>query len=439
MQISSLSLRRSLRGRGIAGWLALSLLIGLGLAAMSRAEEPPRTAPPTGAPPGATLESVLTIVRQLNPLLAARAIETDAARARVIAAGSLPDPTLRITSDEIDRMSGARQNKMIYSVEQDIPLWGKRDLRRQAAEAEVSQKTAALKDAEAELTERVKVAFALYYQSYNALRVTSELRPVLAAIARAARERYAQNLAPQQDVIRAEIESTRLANELTRLEGLYRSAQGRLNALLLRPIDAPLAPPQALRPLPSRERLDVAGLVDRARAANPSLAANGAMIRGAEHTAQLARREWYPDVTLSVGAIDRTGNGPNGYVASIGVKVPLQWGLHDAQVRGAVAEAGAARARMDAAEQQIRGDLAEATAALDASRRGAELTRQQLLPQAQVMLRSSVADYTVGKLDLTIVLQAERELVAARIELLSSELEAQRQLAAIERLIGGDL
>jgi len=410
-------------------WLALTLLIGFGLAPASRAEEAP----------GATADSVLAIARQLSPLLAARAIDTDAARARVIVAGSLPDPTLRITSDELDRMSGPRQNKMIYSVEQEIPLWGKRDLRRRAAEAEVSQKAAELQNAEAELAERVKLAFALYYQSHNALRVTGELRPVLAGIARVARDRYAQSLVPQQDVIRAEIETTRLSNELARLEGVHRGAQGRLNALLLRPIDARLAPPRMLRRLPPQPRLDIGALINRAQAANAALAASRGTIRGAEYNAQLARREWYPDVTLSAGAIDRTGNGPNGYVASIGVKVPLQWGLHDAQVRGAAAEANAARARMDATEQQIRGDLAEATAALEANRRSAELTGRQLLPQAQAMLRSSIADYAVGKLDLTTVLQAEREVVAARLDLLAAELEEQRQLAAIERIIGGDL
>jgi outer membrane protein TolC len=144
-------------------------------------------------------------------------------------------------------------------------------------------------------------------------------------------------------------------------------------------------------------------------------------------------------VTISAGAIDRTGNGPNGYIASIGVKVPLQWGLHEGQVRDATAQADAARSRRDAVEQQIQGDIAEAAAALDASRRSADLTRQRLIPQANAALRSAIADYSVGKLELTAVLQAERDLVAARIELLSTELDQQRQLAAIERLVGGDL
>ena len=108
-------------------------------------------------------------------------------------------------------------------------------------------------------------------------------------------------------------------------------------------------------------------------------------------------------------------------------------------MRDAAAQASAARARMDVARQQISGDLAEATAALEASRRGADLSRQRLIPQAQAMLRSATADYAVGKAELTSVLQAERELAAVRIELFATELDQQRQLAAIERLIGGDL
>jgi hypothetical protein len=36
---------------------------------------------------------------------------------------------------------------------------------------------------------------------------------------------------------------------------------------------------------------------------------------------------------LKAGAIDRTGNGPNGYLAEIGPRVPLQWGMHEAQQR----------------------------------------------------------------------------------------------------------
>jgi cobalt-zinc-cadmium efflux system outer membrane protein len=116
---------------------------------------------------------------------------------------------------------------MLYSVEQEIPLWGKQTLRRDAAEAEVSQKAAELKDAETELTERVKVAFALRYQTFRALQANRELRSILASISQATRDRYARGLASQQDVIKAEIESTRLLGDIARLEGATHSADGR--------------------------------------------------------------------------------------------------------------------------------------------------------------------------------------------------------------------
>src|SRR5262249_50854119 len=112
--------------------MALAALAGFILAAPARAQTPL-------AAPGATPEGVLASARRLSPDLAARALDTEAAQARVVIAGSLADPTLRITSDEIDRTSGPRQNKMLFTVEQEFPLWGKRDLKRDQAGADVAR------------------------------------------------------------------------------------------------------------------------------------------------------------------------------------------------------------------------------------------------------------------------------------------------------------
>ena len=76
---------------------------------------------------------------------------------------------------------------------------------------------------------------------------------------------------------------------------------------------------------------------------------------------------------------------------------------------------------------------------LAGSRKTADLIRTQLLPQSQALLRSGVAGYGLGRAELVDVLRAEHDLANLRIELLSAEFDQQRQLAAIERLIGGDL
>ena len=413
--------------------VALIVLVTI-IAASARAE-----APVAPAAPGATLEEVLAIARHLSPDLAARALDTEAAQARVEIAGSLADPTLRITSDEIDRTSGPRQNKMLFTVEQEFPLWGKRDLRRDQASADVARTQADARTTEAELIEKVKVAFAQYYQADQAIRTTEDLHRVVHDMARVARDRYAQGRGSQQEVYKAEVEITRLSTEIVRLEANRHAATARLNALLARPIDAPLARPVKLRTLPSEAALTPAALMQRALAGNPTLAGGDAQIAAAAAGKQLADKSWYPDVMLKAGAIDRTGNGPNGYLAEIGLRVPLQWGLHEAQQREAAAQVGAAQARRQGLELQIQSELGAFAADLVGSRKTGDLIRTQLLPQSQALLRSGTAGYGLGRAELVDVLRAEHDLADLRIELLNAEFDQQRQLAAIERLIGGEL
>src|ERR1700726_2234252 len=216
-----------------ATWVLPVLAIVL-LAGPARAD-----APVSLATPGATLDDVLAIARRLSPELAARALDTEAAQARVEIAGSLADPTLRITSDEIDRTSGPRQNKMYFTVEQEFPLWGKRALKRAQAGAEVTRTQADARMTEAELIEKVKVAFAQYYQADQAIRTTEDLHRVVHDIARVSRDRYAQGRGSQPEVYKAEVENTRLATEIVRLEAKRRGAGGGLNPLPARRVSTP--------------------------------------------------------------------------------------------------------------------------------------------------------------------------------------------------------
>jgi outer membrane protein TolC len=243
----------------------------------------------------------------------------------------------------------------------------------------------------------------------------------------------------QQEVYKAEVELTRLSTELVRLETKRRAAAARLNALLTRPVDAPLATPSKIRSLPPPGALAPAVLMEHARRDNPGLAAGDAQIASATAGRELADRGWYPDITLSAAAIDRTGNGPPGYMAGIGLRVPLQWGLRGAQQREASAQLSAVQARRQALEFQIQGELGEAAAALAGSRKTGDLIRTQVLPQSEALLRSGIASYGLGKVELADVLRAEHDLANLSIELLNTELEQQRQLALIERLVGSGL
>lgn len=416
--------------------IASALLVALPSIARAEMDE---TALQAEALPGATVESVLSLAQQLSPDLVARALDADAARSRIEIAAALPDPTFRITDDEMSRASGPRQTMLVYGVEQKFPLWGKRDLRRAIATAEADRFSAQIHASDAELTERVKVAFAAYYYATHALAVGQELLKSNRRILATRQSQYIQNSGSQSDALKAEIDGSRIETTIIKLTSQVNAARGGLNALLLRPLNAPLAEAKSLPPIPGQEVLDAERLAVRALSSNPTLRANLAAIRGAEAKQDLAQKSWYPDITLGVSAIDRRSNGPTGYVASVGIDVPLQWGLHKATTREATATLGAERADLDARQVELRQAIAEAAAALESSNQTRILYKKKLLPQSKALLQSGMASYAAGKMNMATALEAEITFYQTQMEFLSVEFETQRQLATIERLVGEKL
>src|SRR5262245_25823737 len=128
-------------------------------------------------PLGATLESVLAAGRQLNPSLRAAALETSAAAAKAAGADALDDP---VVSDSYQYY----RNPNVFSghaimVTQAFPLWGKRDLRREAALADLDAARGREQAARDALDERIKIAFAQYYVASRALAVNQEVVAVI--------------------------------------------------------------------------------------------------------------------------------------------------------------------------------------------------------------------------------------------------------------------
>ncbi|ASG24348.1 TolC family protein [Nitrospirillum viridazoti] len=386
---------------------------------------------------GADLDGLLDAGRHLNPSLQAAALETAAMDAEASAADALEDPTFRVNSDEVDRTSGPRLNKTYITVEQEFPLWGKRDLRRSVALAAVDAARGRERAVGLELEERIKGAYALYAAASAALAINGDVGHLDRQMARNAADRYAQGLGSQGDALTATAEAARTEVEAARLMADRTAAAARLNTLLARPADMPLAPPTGARPLPaSTPPLPV--LADRARADNPRLAAGLAEVRGAEEERRLAAKAWYPDLSLAVGAIQRD-NGPTGYTATVGFRIPLQAEPKRAKERQAVAKANASRQSLAATAADIEGDLAEALAALNAARQQAGIYRAQLLPDLGGAHEAALAAYGRGQGSLAAVLEAEHRLHQARLDLLRIEVEGQKALAALERLVGGPL
>jgi outer membrane protein TolC len=400
----------------------------------------------TAAAPGRTVDELLALARAMNPGLAAAALDAEAAQVRIGTTGRYPDPMFRTEFEDITG-NGTRYvpdtlGRVKYTVEQTIPLWGKLGLQRKVAIAEAGAAAEQRRAVETELLARIKVAFANAYATRAAIRVNEELLASVAAIARIAQSRYAQGQGSQQDAVTAEIERGRLQADLARLDGERQTWNAQLNALLNRPPGAPLAPPQALRPVPAPEQIPLPALVARAQAANPQLGMDAAQITADERQAELVRRNWYPDLTLGVSVFDADGNDGRefgGYEAMVSLAIPLQWGLRRAQEGEAQARLAASRARRESTALDVQGEIETAYWALVAAERGERILRDVNVPQTKVVLQSALAGYQLGRVDLPTVLLAEQAVLRVSLQRINLLIEQQVRLAEIERVIGDEL
>lgn len=395
--------------------------------------------------PGASLESLLLIARERNPEVAAMRHEVLAATERVLPAGALMNPRFKMELQDITRageqgptLIPSEVGATVYTLSQDFPWSGKRSLKREIATLDADVAQGRVQQTWAELAARIKALFAQRYLIQGSQRLVNENLELMLQLEKVMQVRYAGGLAAQADITRIHVEHTGMRSELVVLAGDWRQTGTRLNALLARPADAPLAPSQGLRVLPAVDKLDFAMLAERLRRANPQLFMEAARLRWAEKNRDLAYRNRYPDFTLGVTAMQRQGS-VNEWGLMVEMNLPIQGDVLRAQEREAQAMLAAASARQEAAANQALADLSEALSALDVARQTAHLMTYSLMPQADLTWRAALAGYENGKTDFAMLLDAQRQIRAARLAQLKAEVDAQMRLAEIERLLGEDV
>ncbi|HYG84799.1 MAG TPA: TolC family protein [Azospirillum sp.] len=396
----------------------------------------------SAAEPNAGIARLIETARRMNPEAQAMALEADAAEARAAGAGALEDPKfkaeLMIPRKMPGYLPGRRLEEERYEVRQMLPLWGKRDLKREIAQSDGAKARALQAEVENQLAYRVKVAYAEYHAAHLAADETRTLLATMRRLAELSRARYAQGPGKQQETTGAEAERGTLSAELARMEADRHRAQVRLNGLLARAPETPLPAKPQPRPVPPLETLSVEALVDRARSDYPAIRAAQAQIQTADKTRQLADRNWYPDVELGVGAVRREGRF-EAYQAMIEVNIPLYADRRHAERREAMSMAGSARAKLDQVRLEVATELHEAHAMLKALSERKRILRGTILPQARIAMESAMRGYELSREDFPNVLLAEQTLRRAIVEHVNVAFEEQIRLAEIERLIGGDL
>jgi outer membrane protein TolC len=442
MATPSIANRPGTPGRACVPACLLGLLVVMSCAG-AQAQPAPDAAPPDL---GRTLSGVLAYARERHPEVRAMRHEADAALERVTPAGALPDPMFQMELRDITNdasggsfsLSPAKVGSTRYQVRQTFPSWGRRDAKRDAAQASAEEAGLRAEASWAEVAMRIKTTYARYQQVGALLEQNREILGLMDRLASVAELRYGQGLAPQQDAIRAQVERTGMRSDLLMLESEQSALRARLNALMTRPTNAPLATPTGDGALPTLAQLDADALRERVLARNPQLRAEDARIRGAERTRDAVWANRYPEFTLGVAPI-QSGSRIAEWEVMFEINIPLQQGVRRSEEREALSMLYAAQARKEAAATEALASLGENLAQLQAARQIEVLTTTSLLPQAELTLQAALAGYETGKVDFATLLEAQRQIRQARVNLIKTRAEARMRLAEIERLLGEEL
>ena len=417
----------------------LSMLVIANVFASAIASQALGAAAAKSRPPGATVAELVAMARRTSPEVAAAALDAEAAAARIVIAGALPDPIASIENENFSRRSTSGQGSTVrFKVMQEFPLWGKRQLREDIAGFDATAAGFRRKSAELALETRIKSVFAARHATFVALGLNRETRAIVDSALATARSRFAQNAATQEEVTKLSIESADLEAETVRLQAQTVKTAAQLNALLSRRPEAPLAVPAGFRRLPADKIMTVNALVERAVRFNADVVESGAKVSAAAKGRELADRNRYPDISIGVTASTENGRfGSAGVGAEI--KIPLQWEAKNAEVRATSAEAAAAQARSTALKQRLTGEVAGMVAEYRGSIKTLAIMRHHHLPDAQQALKSALAALQSPTGSLADIFAAAQRLRKIQLDILKLDTEQQIAVAELEKAIGGDL
>lgn len=412
-------------------WLALSCLL-LAFSTPAR--------PADDTPPGADVASIRAWLLQHNPELRAREAETEAARAQAIAAGGLPNPSAGISLQGIapghPSLLPANVGGTSYQLRQRIPLWGKRGLARGIAERNADAIDASREAAALDLLAQAEAAYVRYWHAGQALRLVDGQVTLLQALEEIAGVRYALGMAPQQDAIRAQVQTTRLRGDRIALEEAGNEAGMLLNLLLGRRADASLSPAEQVPQLAiaSTSLGDALARIDKG--SHPALQAARAQVAAAQDGLRLRQRERWPDISVGIGAMQR-GNRIDGYELMLEVELPLQRRALAAREREARRLEDAAQARADAQQSSLGGKLGIAWAQWRSAQRQRALLASTRIPQAEANYRSALASYQVGDVDFNALLDALSDWQDAKLAQLDATRDELLGAASVRAIEGG--
>jgi outer membrane protein TolC len=392
-----------------------------------------------------TLQEYLRCAALNNAGLKAAFEQWKTALQQIPQAGALPDPqfTYGYYIDEVETKEGTKSQNL--QLMQMFPWFGTIQARTDAAASAANAAKKRYEAAKLELFFEVKDAFFEYAYLARAIEIAKENLELGKHFEEVARIKYTTSEAGHPDVIRAQVETAKMADELKTLEEFRKPLSARLSAALNRKNFDDL-------PWPEREQsktiaLSHQQLMGALKSQNPELAALDFELQAARSRLELAKKRFYPDLSVGVEWMTNMGMMGTGLRNSEKDEVVLMFGVNLPIWRENY-KAGQLQAKADMAKTSQQKVQAENTLVARAvrilyefedSQRKRELYGDTLVPKAEELLSVSEQAYKAGKVDFLSLIDAQRMLLEYQLSHERAVATYAQKLAELEMLAGAEL
>jgi outer membrane protein TolC len=394
-----------------------------------------------GAPAPPTLDALIREALEQSPMITSARMHWQALTKVPVQVSTLPDPQVSLqhfTVGSPQPFSGYESSDFYYTgfgVSQDIPGPGKLRLEKSEAEKDAEYGKHRYEAAEREVEEKVKeIYFELFYHA-KTLAILDRNQEELRQIQEIAQTRYRVGQGLQQDLIKAQLQTTEILKEHAMHHQEEDQEQLELKQLLGRDPDSPNIEIGEVEA--THLELDSTRLARLSDGGSPDLAADRAMEARSTEALKLAHQGYWPDFTVGY-SFEKTGPGfRDYYMLNLGAKIPLYfWRRQTPAIEQAALEAESAREQTMATQLQVSSVAESSLVAMRTAERMMSIYRDGLIPQAETSQASAMSAYQVGKVDFQTLVSSVLDLQNLRQEYYRSLADHEIAIAKLQQVIG---
>ena len=388
------------------------------------------------------LDLLIEEALQNNPEILASKKRWEVFKEKIPQARALPDPMFGFGIVSLPTNFSFRDEDMTMkelSVSQMFPFYGKRRLMGEMAEKEAEAVFKEIQERTNRIIKEVKATYFELSYNYRSTEITQRNKEILESFVKIAETQYALGMGIQQDVLKAHVEVSKMVDDLIMLGQKRRALEAKLNALLNRSPEVSVGEPAEVifKKLPYA----IDELQKMAVEINPTLQGMKKMIEAKEKAYELAKREYYPDLTLKF-AYGQRDNGPemkrrDMLTGMMEINIPIFYkSKQERKVAETKADIQVIEAQYRAMKNEILFMITDMGSMIQRVERQLELYKTGIIPQASLQINSAMSGYRVGKADFMTLLDSRMTLYRYELEYHQALTEYHKNVTSLEAVVG---